>query len=743
MARNRWLVRVLTVCAVWLCAGVARGDIGTPTWNWSNGNTWGYGYMASFGQTFVGNGEACTGFRFRSYSESGYYNYPYQAMVYRWSAASQRAIGAPLAIANSTFAQGNCCWFDRELQFPTRVELQQGVDYVLILTVTPWWGNYCCAYAHPAIHYSNEYSQGNLYYLSNGADANAWTGQQWNDSGYDLNFTIRTTADCDSNGIIDAEEITSGAAPDCNANGFLDACEQLAPGTETLIGNEQGPIGSTAAATYTFNAVLPAQGDVQLRVDAMGDLSSTHEFLLVAVGSGPAHAVFTGAESDCAWLTETITIPREEFNAAIVKNSVFVTVSASPTVDGAACDGLSLVKVQLDYTESYPDCNGNLIGDFEDFCSGFSVDCNGNRNPDECDLASGASLDIDGDSVPDECQPDCNGDHRPDAFQIFVGEEPDCNANGLPDECDLYAAGASDDCNSNGVPDECDIAGGVAPDCDGDGKIDSCALAQALVPDCNGNGVPDSCDIASGLSQDCDGDAYPDSCNIAGLWRTSPTQAPFQSGSPLSWTMTGAPMAEMDPVVEVSYYGYAIPCYSGSYYYRLYVDGNEIAAFYDQCYGGCIGNTRQFSVPMSLWNAVAADGVVSVLVTHPNYTSCSSSFCNVRVRTVAPALDCNSNSIPDSCDIASGFDHDCNNNGQLDGCDIAQGAEDDNLNGYPDPCELDRGDLNLDGNVDGPDLAIMLAYWGGVNYPIGDCSHDGVIDGADLAILLSNWDEPL
>jgi hypothetical protein len=109
----------------------------------------------------------------------------------------------------------------------------------------------------------------------------------------------------------------------------------------------------------------------------------------------------------------------------------------------------------------------------------------------------------------------------------------------------------------------------------------------------------------------------------------------------------------------------------------------------------------------------------------------------------AGSTDCNSNGIPDACDITSGFDHDCNGNGQLDACDITQGAEDDNINGYPDPCELDRGDLNLDGEVDGSDLAILLSYWGGVGFPIGDCNRDGIIAGADLAILLGNWGDPL
>jgi hypothetical protein len=49
--------------------------------------------------------------------------------------------------------------------------------------------------------------------------------------------------------------------------------------------------------------------------------------------------------------------------------------------------------------------------------------------------------------------------------------------------------------------------------------------------------------------------------------------------------------------------------------------------------------------------------------------------------------DCNSNGIPDSCDIAGGM-ADCNGNGALDSCELASGAAvDQNGNGVPDSCD--------------------------------------------------------
>jgi hypothetical protein len=48
-------------------------------------------------------------------------------------------------------------------------------------------------------------------------------------------------------------------------------------------------------------------------------------------------------------------------------------------------------------------------------------------------------------------------------------------------------------------------------------------------------------------------------------------------------------------------------------------------------------------------------------------------------------------------------------------------------------------DFNLDGesSIDGADLAVLLASWGGPG--AADFNGDGVINGADLALLLANW----
>ncbi len=93
--------------------------------------------------------------------------------------------------------------------------------------------------------------------------------------------------------------------------------------------------------------------------------------------------------------------------------------------------------------------------------------------------------------------------------------------------------------------------------------------------------------------------------------------------------------------------------------------------------------------------------------------------------------DCNSNQLPDSCDIASGLARDCNGNGQPDSCDIASGhSKDVDKNGVPDECEC-RADCDGSGVLDLFDfLCFTNAFNGGE--PFGDCDASGAFDLFDF-----------
>jgi hypothetical protein len=88
---------------------------------------------------------------------------------------------------------------------------------------------------------------------------------------------------------------------------------------------------------------------------------------------------------------------------------------------------------------------------------------------------------------------------------------------------------------------------------------------------------------------------------------------------------------------------------------------------------------------------------------------------------------------------------DCNNNGVVDFGEIRNGLlGDSNANNVPDCCESSAGccpaDLNRDGQVNGPDLGALVAFWGpNPSYGPADVTGDGTVNGSDIAALLAAW----
>jgi hypothetical protein len=92
-----------------------------------------------------------------------------------------------------------------------------------------------------------------------------------------------------------------------------------------------------------------------------------------------------------------------------------------------------------------------------------------------------------------------------------------------------------------------------------------------------------------------------------------------------------------------------------------------------------------------------------------------------------------------------GFEFDCNTNGVPDACDIAAGTSQDvNSDGIPDECEC-HGDANCDGRIDFNDIMYFVAalqgaadweamFGGGptCGYLNNDANWDGVVDLADV-----------
>lgn len=118
--------------------------------------------------------------------------------------------------------------------------------------------------------------------------------------------------------------------------------------------------------------------------------------------------------------------------------------------------------------------------------------------------------------------------------------------------------------------------------------------------------------------------------------------------------------------------------------------------------------------------------------------------------------DCNSNATPDDleadCDADGTLDAcetpaDCNTNGTHDGCDvIAATSLDCNLNNTPDECMFvapgTRGDVNIDGAVDGDDVGPFIAVLQGLDtdpshQTQADVNGDGAADCADVAPFIA------
>ena len=53
--------------------------------------------------------------------------------------------------------------------------------------------------------------------------------------------------------------------------------------------------------------------------------------------------------------------------------------------------------------------------------------------------------------------------------------------------------------------------------------------------------------------------------------------------------------------------------------------------------------------------------------------------------------------------------------------------------------DLPSADTNLDGDVNGTDLANLLAQWLDTSCGVADLNNDQIVNGADLAELLAQW----
>lgn len=281
--------------------------------------------------------------------------------------------------------------------------------------------------------------------------------------------------------------------------------------------------------------------------------------------------------------------------------------------------------------------------------------------------------------------------------------------------------------------------------------------------DCNDNAREDELDVAIGTSPDCNSDGVPDECQgLQQVVRTRAPSGPFGAGLPASVTFSDLPpslglveltvraVADLDSAIEV-----VIPILDGIQQPPLFAVGGK------SCGSG--ENVGSILLSSSQFLALIPDGSLTIQMvasTAVNPYECPVTWLSLELRYVGETAsadcdqdgvidlcrkggiidDCNGNGVDDACDLASGFDTDCNLDGSPDGCQILSDPSiDKNFNLVLDACEIARGDLDLDGDVGGSDLTILLSLWGLSGPFVPDLDGDGVVGPTDLAILLGNW----
>lgn len=320
-------------------------------------------------------------------------------------------------------------------------------------------------------------------------------------------------------------------------------------------------------------------------------------------------------------------------------------------------------------------------------------DCNNNGIPDEQDLASGTSLDCNVNRYPDECEVDCNANTVPDDCDLAEGDSLDCNSNAVPDECD-----PDFDCNNNGTQDICDVASGLSVDCNANEVPDDCEIDSGAEPDCNSNGIPDSCDVVPPFASDSCGLApaicpdAPYTGSTVGATSDGNASCGLSAGSPDKW-LRYVPTA--GGTVNVSLCGSSYDTVLSVHDACPGAGSMQLACNDDAC---GLQSVVSFTAVagQTYWIRIAGfagdTGAFTLTLTGPpcggSVPDCNSNGVPDECDVAGGALDCNGNLVPDACDVASGLGEDCNLNGLLDECDILAGtSEDCDGNGRPDQCD--------------------------------------------------------
>jgi subtilisin-like proprotein convertase family protein len=468
-------------------------------------------------------------------------------------------------------------------------------------------------------------------------------------------------ADCNDNGVIDTDDIAKGTSLDCNGNSIPDECD--------VDCDENG---------------IPDECDI---TDGAGDCN----------GDG----TLDSCEPDCD-------------GNGIPDDCDLVAGAADCNANGVpdACD---------------PDCDGNGVVDECDIAGGFADDCDFDGIPDSCED------DCNGDGIADECQLRRSYSSSPalpinypntitdiivvdsastiadvdvivDISHTFIGALQVSIQSPTGTTVMLHNNTGSSANHINGTYADL-LTGSITPagsleaiegqaaagnwtltvynngQQSTNGTLNSWGISLALsddLSDCDDDGLPDSCEV------DCDGNGVPDDCDV-GVVELEYIQdvdpdlpiSPSNTTTDIITVADDLRINDLDVYVDFTHtfvgaVEVSIASPSGTSVMLRDNTGSSNSGTWIQRFSdsptGVMTSPSQ-SLAYFQGEDTAGDWSLSI---NQNSNNGSGSLRNwgLIFGTGGPSTDCNSNGVPDSCDIAAGTSADCNGDSKPDECQL-------------------------------------------------------------------------
>ena len=479
--------------------------------------------------------------------------------------------------------------------------------------------------------------------------------------------------DCDGNGAIDSCEIASNPALDCNNNGLLDACELV----------DQVPAGAVQWTVEDGGNGHWYRFDWVQNTDSWGVCWQVARDLALAEG-GDLVSITSQEESD--FIYSVICPYASKANGNLGWLGLTLNQEGNP---------IWSTGEDVNFTNWE---NGQPSGDGPH--AAFSGDC-------------GLWNDIGGSGG---CHNSGNGIPLAMWITEWSPQTEDCNSNGILDECEI-ASDPSLDCNDNGVMDECELYGN-SPE----------GAVQWTVEE-GGNGHwYQIVYVGPNLTWQ----EASDTAVAMGGYLATPTTVNENNwlfdnlvDNTEYWSCGYGPF--IGGVQDIDSPDYSEP--SGAW---TWISGEpwEYSHWKESAPDNCCGGQQHLmygsvenNPPSATWNDVYLNDL----------NNCFTSFV-VEFNYLPDSIDCNSNSLPDECDISDGTSNDVNLNGIPDECET-----DCNANGVPDLWEIKTGQTqDCNANTVPDDCDITSGFSADMNSNgvpdecEPDCNGNGIPDAWDI-----------